>query len=450
MPEVQAPSVAGLFYPADATTLQSMVDGLVEGAAAEPIRPKALIAPHAGYPYSGAIAGTAYAGVRHLAGKITRIVLIGPAHRYAFTGVAVPNAQAMATPLGTLAVDRDAIDQLLSIGSVRQLDRAFDGEHALEVHLPFIQRVFGDVRIVPLLVGFESTPEAVDSVLERLWGGPETLIVVSSDLSHFLTYDAAWQIDSATARTIERLGWSDLSAERACGHLPIAGLLRRGRALDLRVTTHDLRNSGDTAGGRDRVVGYGAFSLEYAASARLGEDHRESLRQAARQSLQHAIAYGDAPPVRVQDHPPALRAIRNSFVTLAVEGQLRGCIGSMVPTNPLVRDAVINTAKAACCDPRFPPITPDEAEAASITIAVLSHPRPIRFTTEEELIAGIRPDVEGMILVRGERQALFLPKVWQDLPIPLHYVRHLKAKAGIPPEYMGSDLRAFRFTTEVI
>jgi MEMO1 family protein len=265
MTNIRRPAVAGLFYPGDADELRREVNDLLAGAAAmsaagaaQP-RPKALIAPHAGYIYSGPVAASAYSRLGDAA-AIRRVLLLGPAHRLPFRGIACPSAEAFATPLGDVPVDQAAIDAIADLPQVTRLDRAFDGEHCLEVQLPFLQAMLSDFAIVPLVVG-EATGEEVAAVLERLWGGPETLIVVSSDLSHYLDYDSARAIDAQTAEAIRDLRPEAISARQACGRNPIAGLLTAARRHALHAAELDLRNSGDTAGPRDRVVGYGAYSF---------------------------------------------------------------------------------------------------------------------------------------------------------------------------------------------
>ena len=257
----RAPSVAGLFYPADPAVLRRQVETLMASVAPGPeTHPKALIAPHAGYQYSGPIAASAYAQLAPIASRIRRVVLLGPAHRLPFRGLAYPAADRLLTPLGAVKLDREALAGLSDLPQVKRLDAAFDGEHCLEVHLPFLQTLLGDFRVVPLIVGAVA-PEAVADVLERLWGGDETLIVISSDLSHYLDYASAVRVDRDTTRAIEHLEPESLDHQGACGATPVAGLLLAARRRGLTVRTLDLRNSGDTAGPRDQVVGYGAYAV---------------------------------------------------------------------------------------------------------------------------------------------------------------------------------------------
>lgn len=447
MATVRAPAVAGMFYPSDPAVLEHMVTRFTEAEPALARPYKAIIAPHAGYPYSGPIAGTVYAAVRHLAPRIRRVVLLGPAHRLGFGGIAAPSEDALATPLGVVPVDREAIASVLDIPGVQVLDAAFAGEHSLEVHLPFLQHVFTDFTLVPLLVG-GAAPSLVETVLERLWGGPETLIVISSDLSHYRPYDEARRVDIETSQAIEALQPGRLSGNLACGFLPISGLLRRAAALDLRATTLDLRTSGDTAGERTQVVGYGAYGFEEAATARLSDDHRRQLLDAARRGLVHAAATGEALTVDPAEYPLPLRALRGTFVTLTQAGQLRGCIGTILPTSPLVTDVVQNAFRAAMHDPRFGAITREEVGRTDISVSILSHPRPMAIRNTADLLSQLKPHVDGLILIDGPRQSLFLPKVWETLPDPAQFVAHLKQKGGMAPHHDSPSLQAYRFTTE--
>jgi len=260
MPTARTPAVAGLFYPVDAGALRAELRALLAAAEAGAPVPKAIIAPHAGYVYSGPVAASVYARLIPARGRIRRVVLLGPAHRVAFDGLALSGAAAFVTPLGKIPLDVAAVAQLQALPQVCVLDAAHREEHSLEVQLPFLQEVLGDFTLIPLVVG-DATPVEVSEVIETLWGGEETLIVISSDLSHYHDYATARRRDAATTRAIEALRPQDIGYEDACGRLPVGGLLLCARRHGLRVETLDLRNSGDTAGPRDRVVGYGAWAF---------------------------------------------------------------------------------------------------------------------------------------------------------------------------------------------
>jgi len=257
---IRQPAVAGSFYPADPTTLDERVSAYLSevcGGRSSPT-PKALIVPHAGYAYSGPIAASAFVTLRNLASPIERVVLLGPSHRVPLRGLAATEAEVFATPLGPVRIDREALDRALQLPQVQLLESAHAFEHSLEVQLPFLVKLLPNFALAPFAVG-DASAEEVAEVLEALWGGDETLIVVSSDLSHYYDYESARRMDAETSRAIESLEPEALGSESACGRVPVRGLLLAARHHGLRARTLDLRNSGDTAGSRDQVVGYGAY-----------------------------------------------------------------------------------------------------------------------------------------------------------------------------------------------
>ena len=258
MGKVRSTAVAGYFYPDDAQQLRSQLHGYLAEAKANAPCPKAFIAPHAGYIYSGAVAASAYARVFNRDKDIEQVVLMGPSHRVGFEGIATPGVDYFASPLGNIPVDRQAMEHVEELPFVRCIDRAHAHEHSLEVHLPFLQLTLNEFRLIPLVVG-DARGAQVSQVLELLWGGEETLIVISSDLSHYLDYDSAVAIDSLTTKAIETLKGEDISYDQACGRIPVQGMLLSAKQHGLTCTTVDQRNSGDTAGPRDQVVGYGAY-----------------------------------------------------------------------------------------------------------------------------------------------------------------------------------------------
>jgi AmmeMemoRadiSam system protein B len=249
-----------MFYPGSAAELRRAVQGFLSPGAPAAEAPKALIAPHAGYVYSGPVAGTAYSLLKNAGAPMRRIVLIGPAHRVAVRGLALPAETAFATPLGEVSLDREGMARTAELATVTVDSAAHALEHSLEVQLPFLQVVLAEFTLIPLLVG-EASAEEVAAVLDALWDDPETLVIVSSDLSHYHDYEAATRMDRETSAAIEGLSPEGLGRDSACGRLPIQGLLLVARQRGLRVRCLDRRNSGDTAGPRDRVVGYGAYAV---------------------------------------------------------------------------------------------------------------------------------------------------------------------------------------------
>jgi AmmeMemoRadiSam system protein B len=259
---IRPAAVAGMFYSRDPNELVQALDAMLAAAphtAPTHSIPKAIIAPHAGYIYSGPIAASVYALLRPARGRIRRVVLLGPTHRVAVRGLALPDTDAFATPLGTVSIDPDAVALIRPLPQVTASSAAHAFEHSLEVHLPFLQSVLGEFALVPLAVG-DAEAGQVAEVLDALWGGAETLIVVSSDLSHYHPYHEAQVIDQQTAEAILKLE-TDITHEQACGATPVIGLNLAAQRRRLRPQLLDLRNSGDTAGDRGRVVGYGAFAF---------------------------------------------------------------------------------------------------------------------------------------------------------------------------------------------
>jgi AmmeMemoRadiSam system protein B len=255
---IRTPAVAGQFYPESSGELSATVATLLKEAQGwDTIAPKALIVPHAGYVYSGPVAATAYARLQPYRDQYQRVILMGPCHRTPVHGLALSSADAYRTPMGDVPLDKTAIASLDCPG-VQIFNESHQNEHSLEVHLPFLQVLLGDFSVVPVVVG-DAQPEQVSQVLDALWGGPETLIVISSDLSHYLKYDEARAIDAVTCRAIEDLDAGQINHDMACGATPVAGLLIAAKRRGMKVTTLDLRNSADTTGDEGLVVGYGAW-----------------------------------------------------------------------------------------------------------------------------------------------------------------------------------------------
>ena len=444
---VKPPNVAGTFYPGDGETLRREVDGYLGQVVADGPAPKALIAPHAGYRYSGPVAASAHARLTSTAQEIRRVVLLGPPHYHPVRGVAVSGAESFQTPLGRVPVDTVSVRHALDLGFVRRLDAAFEREHSLEVHLPFLMRVLPRFTLVPLLVG-NASPAEVDTLLESLWGGPETAIVISSDLSHFLDYESARRIDAQTSQAIVALRHDDVGYEQACGRHAVNGLLHLAKRRGLEARALDVRSSGDTAGPRDRVVGYGAYAFFEPANEALDQEARRHLLDIAARSIRHGVAKGRACAVDLDRLPPALGERRATFVTLHAKGRLRGCIGSLEAKRPLAADVAHNAHAAASADPRFSPVRKDELDGIGIKVSVLSPPVPMQVGSEGDLVARLRPGVDGLILQDGDRRATYLPSVWEGIPEPESFVRELAKKAGWAAGHWSDAVRVWRYTTE--
>jgi AmmeMemoRadiSam system protein B/AmmeMemoRadiSam system protein A len=446
-------AVAGSFYPSAATLLRAEVRSYLRSAEEwnASMRPKAVIVPHAGYVYSGPIAASAYAALANLR-DIRRVVLLGPAHRVPVRGLALPDVDAFETPLGAVPIDADAVHCLLALPQVVVRAGAHANEHCLEVQLPFLQETLGNFTLVPLVVGDASAGEVAE-VLDTVWGGPETLIVISSDLSHYLPYDVARRTDASTARAIAVLD-PTLDQAHACGATPVNGLLAAARKHGLRAELLDLRNSGDTAGDRAHVVGYGAWAfIETApadqdlvdgaqASADTSPSKRDVLIALARGAIARQLGVATPQPSRAAFlHEPGA-----SFVTLRQMRELRGCIGSLEAHRSLGEDVEHNARAAAFSDPRFTPLAAHEFDEVRVEVSVLSAAEPIGARSLAELRGALRPHVDGLILRFGAKRATFLPKVWEALPNPRDFIAHLQRKAGLPVDFWHEELRALRYT----
>jgi MEMO1 family protein len=353
-------------------------------------------------------------------------------------GLALPSARAFATPLGTIAVDDHAVRAVEDMPQVVKSDAAHAHEHSLEVQLPFLQKMLGQFTIVPFAVGMASVQEVAE-VLERLWGGPETLIVISSDLSHYHAYDDARRIDGVTIARIASFA-TDLDHEEACGATPLNGLLALAPRKNLSIKLLAACNSGDTAGGKGQVVGYSAFGLHEGGEVPL--DHAgKILLWLARGAIEASLSG------HVQTTPAQswLQQAGATFVTLTKDGALRGCIGSLEAVRPLAQDVIENARAAAQRDPRFPPIGAHEWPQCRVEVSLLSAPKPIRFADEADLLEQIRPGEDGLIVEAQGRRATYLPQVWEVIADKRQFLEELKRKAGIAGDTRIAACRVSRY-----
>ena len=431
MASVRPAAVAGMFYPRDPLSLAAEVDDLLGGVGDLAPRigfPKALVVPHAGYVYSGSVAARAYDELAPARGVVKRVVLLGPVHRVPVRGLAAPSATAFATPLGEIQLDRAALRSVQDLPQVVESEAAHALEHSLEVQVPFLQRVLGEFALVPFAVGMASVGE-VAQVIERLWGGPETVVIVSTDLSHYHSYDDARRIDSGTLARVAAYA-TDIDHDEACGATPLNGLLSFAKTRSMRMKRLAACNSGDTAGDKERVVGYSSVALY--------EDHMAVSAEKAGGALLD-IAHGAIVEQLFHRKVAVLEAAwlkqaGATFVTLTKDGRLRGCIGSLGAARTLVDDVAQNALGAAFRDPRFPALAADEWPRCRVEVSLLSAPKPMRFADEDELLAQIRAGEDGLILEAQGRRSTFLPQVWESIPDPRTFLHELVRKTGLPAD----------------
>jgi AmmeMemoRadiSam system protein B/AmmeMemoRadiSam system protein A len=438
-----------MFYPAEALQLAHDVRQLLVEAHPHNLIPKALIVPHAGYIYSGAIAATAYATLNQIASHVRRVVLLGPTHRVAVRGLALPDADAFATPLGIVQVDLAAAHAIAHLQQVTISAQSHAQEHSLEVQLPFLQTVLPDFKLLPLAVGMTSAEEVAE-VLEILWGGDETLIVISSDLSHFLPYSTAQQVDNETVQSILKLH-QPIAHDRACGGTPISGLIVAARQHHLTPHLLDLRNSGDTAGSHDKVVGYTAiaFTQDKNNTVKADDEHGPILLKLARSAITEKFGSPekDMPKQNILQ-ADWLQQPGATFVTLTLHGQLRGCIGSLEAHRLLGEDVRNNAVAAAFHDPRFAPLIAEEFIEVVVEVSLLTPAQPMHFRDELDALTQLRPNVDGVVFEYDGYRSTFLPQVWDQLPQPRQFMAHLKRKAGLPDDFWAEGVKLSRYTVE--
>ncbi len=447
--KIRPPAVAGLFYPREKADLAKLIDGLL--ANAEVVRLgklRGLVCPHAGYEYSGGVAAVAY---KQLMGRDVRTVIImGPSHYARFDGAALPNADAFATPLGVVGiaswagelsrqknfavdppseVERPGFWSRTGIDIPPNRDTPHTWEHSVEVQVPFVQRVLPKAEIVPVVFSYAADPVEAARVLAGHLDD-HTVLVASSDLSHYYPYETANEKDTACTRAICSLDTESMQQQEACGKLPILVLMHVDRQKRWKAMLLKQCNSGDTSDNKSRVVGYAAiafFEPEYTSQ------DRKRLLELARTTIKKAVQGDEVPEPKASAIPAPLAEQRACFVTLTKDGQLRGCIGNIFPKEALYAGVMHMARSAALNDFRFTPVRSSEVDQLEIEISVLTIPQPLPYGSPRELLDKLRPGVDGVVLQFGPKEATFLPQVWAQLPDKEQFLSHLAQKADLSP-----------------
>ncbi|MCM1004491.1 MAG: AmmeMemoRadiSam system protein B [Candidatus Gastranaerophilales bacterium] len=450
------PVFAGSFYPEKAEELTNLLESYKQELHF-PCKSKAIIVPHAGIYYSG---HAAMAGFQHLEFN-ENIFIITPSHHESFNNIALPEYTYFDTPLGSIEVNNRLIKDIAEKFPCLISNEVFDNEHSIEVQLPFLQTLFNPhiqsaldfvkelkkigrkFKIIPVLVG-NCDYTLISDLISAYW--ENSSFVISSDLSHFYPKQECRQIDTYTATIIETGKIDFFQQPQACGLTGIKGLVDFANNNDCSLIRIMMYNSGDISGESDRVVGYGSWYLSTETRDEIVEKHySDYVLDIAQKSIASAIKEEEFIP---HDIPPVLTQYGASFVTLKLNGQLRGCIGSVYPTKPLILDIIDNARNAAFQDPRFEPLTEDELSHLEISVSILSSIERINFKDERDLLSKIYP--HGIILAERDRRAVYLPIVWEQLPDRQGFLNSLKEKAGLSPDYFSRSIEAYKFDATYI
>lgn len=447
---------AGSFYPENPDELNNLLDSFKETGSSD-YKSKAIIVPHAGYIYSG---HAAMAGFQYLEPS-ENIFIIAPSHHESFNNIALPEYTYFETPLGNIEVNNRLITEIAEKFPCIVADEVFEKEHSVEVQLPFLQNLFypqrqsavdfvknlkklgKKIRIVPVLTG-NCDYRLISDLISTYW--ENSSFVISSDLSHYYTQEQCRQIDTYTATIIETGKLDFFEQAQACGLAGIKGLVDFANNNDCSLIRAEMYNSGDISGEKDKVVGYGSWFLyENSRNDFIEKHYSKYVLETARNSIVYAINQEEYIPRKI---PSVFTQYGASFVTLKLNGELRGCIGSVYPTKPLILDIIDNAKNAGFQDPRFEPLTIDELDKLEVSVSILSSIERINFKDERDLLSKIYP--YGIIIAERDRRAVYLPVVWEQLPDREIFLSSLKEKAGLPPNYFSRTLEAYKFSAVYI
>ena len=437
-------SVAGKFYSSNPKELAAHLALFKKNQQFEyEYRSRAIIVPHAGYYYSGQLASEGFACLDK---SVKTVFIIAPPHYVPVRNVALSIFAKWSTPLGEIEVNQDINTELAEKFGCEFEDDAFENEHSAEVQVPFIQTYLPHVKIVPLLVGQNLTK--IKEIINYYWQNPENAFVISSDLSHFLATDEARRIDNLSAKMIEEKNIEKFNLHQACGATGVCALTDFAQTKGYSLIRVGMVNSGDITGETSRVVGYGSWFLyEGEKNQFIKKYFSEYVLGVCKKSIK---AHLNKEKLVFDKIPPLFEGDGACFVTLEINNNLRGCIGSIIAHRRLIDDLINNAQNSAFSDPRFTPLEKDEFEKVSIDVSLLSAPEKMDFKDEADLIEQIKPNIDGIIIKDGNYQAVYLPSVWEQLPDKVLFLDSLKIKAGMTPKYFSDTFEAYRFTTEYI
>ncbi len=453
-------AVAGLFYPANVYQLEKDIDNYLQHVTSTlSNRPKIMIVPHAGYKYSAQVAAHAYKRLIPYKNQIKNVFLLGPSHYEFVDGVALSPAKQFNTPLGNVNTNTKITSDLLNNKNLFKLSaKAHKNEHALEVQIPFLQKTLENFTIIPMLYG-KSNPKFIAEALAPYLKKNNSILIISADLSHYLDYETARNIDEDTAKKINNS--VDVNHHQSCGATAVNTAIALAKDFGLIPHLLNMANSGDVTGDKSKVVGYGSWiydepneklelkgiDLEQYHLQNFARHNKRDLVKIVKKSLNLAVKQQETYYPSRDEFENVLFDKGASFVTLYKNNKLRGCIGSLYPSKAIAVDLADNTYAAALKDTRFKPLTMNELEDISFTISLLTNFEPIEFKSYDELLSLIKPNIDGIFIKDGQREGLFLPSVWKDIPNKDEFITNLKIKAGLSPSYWSEKIQVFRFRT---
>ncbi|MDD4556404.1 MAG: AmmeMemoRadiSam system protein B [Alphaproteobacteria bacterium] len=455
------PAVAGIFYASDRTKLDETIRHYLRTDDNAEIQPKILIVPHAGYKYSGAVAGKAYGVLKKFEKEIKRVVVVGPSHYVNLYGAALPSYDSFKTPFGRVKINQKAVANLAKESNFKVFNAAHKKEHSIEVQIPFLQKALSSFTIVPVVYG-EISPEELASGLEYYMKRKDTVIIFSADLSHYYTYEKAQDLDGFTNNLVLNKE-AQVVDELSCGATGINAALLLAKEYSLYPQTIEMQNSGDVTGDKNQVVGYGAWSFsfsepkveivqktlesEYQSLVNFAGLYRGELLSIAKIALEDAVLRNEKYAPSRKDYSDALFNKGASFVTLYKKDELRGCVGTIIPYQAIARDVSASTYQAAMQDERFEKVSSAELNNLSLSVSLLTNLEQIRYINEEDLLEKIEQGIDGIVIREGDRQGLFLPSVWREFKTKREFLNALKLKTGLSPSYWSNRIKVYRFKT---
>lgn len=442
--KIKPSAVAGKFYSSNLKELSAHMQIFKKNTKIDyEYKSRAIIVPHAGYYYSGQLASD---GFSCLDKSIKNVFIIAPPHYVPVRNAALSSFDKWSTPLGDIEVNQKINEELVEKFGCEFEDFAFSEEHSAEVQVPFIQSNFSKVKIIPILAG--NNRAKIREIISYYWQNPENGFVISSDLSHFLTSEEAVKIDSHSAKMIETHEIDKFDPHQACGATGVCALVDFAKGKSYSLIRVGMVNSGDITGETSRVVGYGSWFLYEGSKNEFIKNYFSSfVIDVCKKSILSVL---NKKELELENIPPLFDGLGACFVTLEKGGELRGCIGSIIAHNSLIVDLVKNAQNAAFSDPRFERLKKDEFDDISINVSLLSVPEKMHFNDEADLLAQIKPFVDGIIIKDGSYQAVYLPSVWEQIPEKKIFLDSLKIKAGLLPEHFSTTFEAYRFNAEYI